>query len=49
VAGEAVESGDVGGLELALAGARLGQTSEAVERAEHDLGGGGLHEGVEEL
>jgi hypothetical protein len=49
VAGEAVESGDVGGLELALAGARLGQTSEAIERAEHDLGGGGLHEGVEEL
>ncbi len=44
-----VQGGDVRGFELALAGARLGQSAQAVERAEHDLGGGGLHEGVEEF
>jgi hypothetical protein len=47
--GEGVQRRDLRGLELALAGARLGQAAEAVEGAEDDLGGGGLGQGVNEL
>jgi len=48
-AGERVQGGDARGLQLALARPGPGQAAQAVERAQDDLGGGGLHERVQEL
>jgi len=48
-AGERVQGGDARGLQLALARRGPRQAAQAVELAEHDLGGSGLDERVQEL